>query len=730
MKPISFALVFVLSAVTPVRASDTSPVCDGRTPRPFYRAPIPSHDSVPGFGTVLEQWTLEMSGRYAGAGITWVRDSGKFYLMDQGYSGPYRVWNLDPADPAGTIESVPWTLVNLGEPEADIPYGIAWDNDSGCFWTSQIVDGHTDAGCYLLRYVWNGSRWVWAGTARDSWKVGDGWNGGGLECFWLGGMERSAVDGRFYGAPVSTSAGGLNHIVRFDPYNKANLGRLVYGDDWSERGCTFIPWDSSYVLTCGWNSGSYRKRDSTGYLLSEASAGHSPADWSLHVPNDISSGDTVCAYCINSMSGNCLQRISVGMLWDQLPSALPHNIQPERILAPNEVADSGETVVPRLVVSSTEEAVAESVRVHLAIDNQVDRIIYHDSLVVALAPESVDTLEFAAWTVTGRDSMRVTAWTNWAGDSVPEDDTLSRRFLVRAVDAGITEVFSPVPWDTIDPDAVFPSCVLWNFGNVTLSFPMVFGIGTYCDTLWVRNLVAGGSRPVTAVRPWTAMPGTWQCLMNAAVTGDLHPENNDTTYWFVVRGTIDHDIMVGPILVPSGIMDTTPFQPTVEIYNNAADPDSFRAWFWITDTVGSQVYMDSLFVMLLDTLVTFRPCTLRIPGYYMASCSVYLAEDQNRLNDVRYQGFRVAPGAGMAERPKLKPAEQVPEPTVVRGLLSLGPAGMTNGQVQMTLLDITGRRVMGLKPGENDISHLAPGVYYIRVNAGDCLASRKLVKLQ
>jgi hypothetical protein len=67
---------------------------------------------------------------------------------------------------------------------------------------------------------------------------------------------------------------------------------------------------------------------------------------------------------------------------------------------------------------------------------------------------------------------------------------------------------------------------------------------------------------------------------------------------------------------------------------------------------------------------------------------------------------------------------------VVRGLLSLGPAGMTNGQVQMTLLDITGRRVMGLKPGENDISHLAPGVYYIRVNAGDCLASRKLVKLQ
>ena len=46
------------------------------------------------------------------------------------------------------------------------------------------------------------------------------------------------------------------------------------------------------------------------------------------------------------------------------------------------------------------------------------------------------------------------------------------------------------------------------------------------------------------------------------------------------------------------------------------------------------------------------------------------------------------------------------------------------------LLDIAGRRVMGLKPGDNDVSHLAPGVYYIRTDAGDCLAGRKLVKLE
>jgi hypothetical protein len=30
------------------------------------------------------------------------------------------------------------------------------------------------------------------------------------------------------------------------------------------------------------------------------------------------------------------------------------------------------------------------------------------------------------------------------------------------------------------------------------------------------------------------------------------------------------------------------------------------------------------------------------------------------------------------------------------------------------LLDITGRKVMELQPGDNDVSRLAPGVYFVR----------------
>jgi DNA-binding beta-propeller fold protein YncE len=69
-------------------------------------------------------------------------------------------------------------------------------------------------------------------------------------------------------------------------------------------------------------------------------------------------------------------------------------------------------------------------------------------------------------------------------------------------------------------------------------------------------------------------------------------------------------------------------------------------------------------------------------------------------------------GIHSPEKPKVRTHGQLP--TVVRGVLFLPPAGMTNGHVPMTISDITGRKVMDLSPGANDIRHVAPGVYFIR----------------
>ncbi|MBN2465326.1 hypothetical protein JXD38_06855 [candidate division WOR-3 bacterium] len=51
--------------------------------------------------------------------------------------------------------------------------------------------------------------------------------------------------------------------------------------------------------------------------------------------------------------------------------------------------------------------------------------------------------------------------------------------------------------------------------------------------------------------------------------------------------------------------------------------------------------------------------------------------------------------------------------TIARGVLKL-PQDVGAGHLKPTLLDISGRRVTVLSPGANDVTHLTPGVYFVR----------------
>lgn len=48
--------------------------------------------------------------------------------------------------------------------------------------------------------------------------------------------------------------------------------------------------------------------------------------------------------------------------------------------------------------------------------------------------------------------------------------------------------------------------------------------------------------------------------------------------------------------------------------------------------------------------------------------------------------------------------------TVIRGLLRLSLSPFT---IRTSLFDMTGREVMPLRPGANNVSRLAPGVYFV-----------------
>jgi DNA-binding beta-propeller fold protein YncE len=77
--------------------------------------------------------------------------------------------------------------------------------------------------------------------------------------------------------------------------------------------------------------------------------------------------------------------------------------------------------------------------------------------------------------------------------------------------------------------------------------------------------------------------------------------------------------------------------------------------------------------------------------------------------------------AGIAEH-KAEPLFGRLSETICRGVLRLPR------KPEAVLLDITGRKVMDLEPGENDVRHLAPGVYFLRsAESGGRSAVRKVV---
>jgi len=72
-------------------------------------------------------------------------------------------------------------------------------------------------------------------------------------------------------------------------------------------------------------------------------------------------------------------------------------------------------------------------------------------------------------------------------------------------------------------------------------------------------------------------------------------------------------------------------------------------------------------------------------------------------------------GGGVEETPSVEVRTLSVGQTVVRGVLVLGAAdSRQHSAYRAELLDISGRKVMGLQPGANDVNRLSPGVYFVR----------------
>jgi hypothetical protein len=319
--------------------------------------------------------------------------------------------------------------------------------------------------------------------------------------------------------------------------------------------------------------------------------------------------------------------------------------------------------------------------------------------------------------------MSAIAWTCWSGDSFPEDDTIRNRFLVRIQDIAVTGITTPAPDTVVDSGAVFaPQCRVWNYGNVPMTFDVEFRIGTYRATRNV-SLIPRGAQHIAAPTLYTALPGIWLCRVSAVVPGDLHPEDNVKADTFTVRGTITKDVDARAVLAPTGVVDTSQtIMPRGRFGNNGVNVALFWTFFSILDSGGTKLYAESLQTTVGpgdSTDLEYPAVSFAVTGNYTAACSVALDGDQNSTNDTKLDTFQVAV-AGMEENQRPTAYRSQHAATVIRGVLVLAEATSHKPQASSWLLDATGRKVLALKPGANDVSQLPSGVYFVRA------VSRKL----
>jgi YVTN family beta-propeller protein len=94
---------------------------------------------------------------------------------------------------------------------------------------------------------------------------------------------------------------------------------------------------------------------------------------------------------------------------------------------------------------------------------------------------------------------------------------------------------------------------------------------------------------------------------------------------------------------------------------------------------------------------------------------------RNRVYSANSTGssISVLNDAGAVEEGRSTPdaARRTFGPTIVRDFLDL-PFDICNLVSDIALLDVSGRRVLTLHPGPNDVSRLAPGVYFVPTALG------------
>ena len=275
-------------------------------------------------------------------------------------------------------------------------------------------------------------------------------------------------------------------------------------------------------------------------------------------------------------------------------------------------------------------------------------------------------------------------------------------------DVGVSKLIAPS--GTADSGATFtPACSVYNYGLNTETYDVRMKIGTgYNETFTVTGH-ASNSAMYVEFPQWTAEErGLLNVKCSTGLATDQVPFNDYQT------GTVTinvFDLQVMYILAPAGDVDSgTVVVPAAVVANNGTMADMARVKLTVSDG-----YIDSTSTPLQPGVVDttyFSDWTALQLGTFAVRCTVGgIRGDLIPANNLLVGEVRVTT-SGISEQGELPGRAERPA-TVVRDVLFVPtPEGR---RLSAVLFDVNGREVMDVFPGANPVSHLSPGVYYLRV---------------
>ncbi len=289
-------------------------------------------------------------------------------------------------------------------------------------------------------------------------------------------------------------------------------------------------------------------------------------------------------------------------------------------------------------------------------------------------------------------------------------------------DVAVTQVLAP-SGNVDSAETVVPACSVYNYGEHVETYPVRIRIGTQFDTVATVTDHQPGTARYIEFPVWTAAErGQLAVTCTTELAGDDIPQNDEATGMVTV---FVYDLAVTAILAPVDSVDSaSTVVPAAVVENKGTMADMAEVRFHIGDD-----YTDSVDVPLqpgrCDTAY-FEPWVPFELGTFAVRCTVSgIRGEQVPENNLLAGTVRVVRCSGIEEvdSGRLKAGRRTP--TVVRGVLRVPDSSFGNRHSTLALIDITGREVLGLVPGANDVRHLGPGVYY--VVPGDGTARTKVI---